>query len=74
MCVWWGVGHFSNSETGNLFKRFSLFHAFDGDDSDEKFSEISLGRLLHSFIACHHEQYFCERVKPLKIWICESFV
>jgi len=60
---------FSVPETSNSFQRLSLFHDLDGDDSDENISEISLGRLLHSFIARHHKQYFCEHIKPLKICI-----
>lgn len=51
VCMWWGVGNFSNPETSNLFQRFFSISRHDGDDSDEKFSEISLGRLLHDFIA-----------------------
>lgn len=61
---------FSIPETSNSFQRLSPFHDLDGDDSDENISEISLGRLLQSFIACHHKQCFCEHVKPLKVCIC----
>lgn len=71
VCVCGGVlVVLSIPETSNSFQRLSPFHDLDGDDSDENISEISLGRLLHSFIACHHKQYFCEHVKPLKICIC----
>lgn len=61
---------FSIPETSNSFQKLSPFHDLDGGDSDENISEISLGGLLHSFIARHHKQYFCEHVKPLKICIC----